>query len=309
VKSSSKIIVPTLLVIACYGIWLGFNSTENNRLPGGIKVPDGMVFIPGGQTLIGKEATDNTFNARHQSNTGSPFVADVDPFFMDKYPVTVAQFREFIQDTGFNTEAERFGNAAVFDKQSRNWILLDGANWEYPRGPNEAPAPDNHPVTQISWNDAVAYANWAGKRLPSEIEWEHAARGAVNNRSSYAWNKEIVKDNNHSFYANIWQGDFPIHNSTEDGYEFTSPVGAFGETELGLADMGGNVWEWCQDWYLPYSKRNQDYTPNEYSTKVQRGGSFQCNECEGYTVYARSHTTPETSLFHVGFRTVKDLND
>lgn len=297
-----------LLFVSISITWILLKSNTGNHTPGEIEVPEGMVFIPGGQTLIGNESDNQTFNNRHQSDTGFPFISEVDPFLMDKHPVTVAEFRQFIQETGYITEAEHFGDAGVLSSTTNRWELVTGANWEYPRGPYELPAPDDHPVTQVSWNDAVSYAEWAGKRLPTEIEWEHAARGAKNLRGRYAWNKEVVKDKDHTYYTNIWQGHFPFRNLKKDGYEYTSPVGAFGETELGLTDMGGNVWEWCQDWYRPYSQRNQDYFPTKHSTKVQRGGSFQCNECEGYTVYARSHTTPETSLFHVGFRTVKDLN-
>lgn len=302
------IVILILLIAGISAKWGLSDIDAEGQFYGNVEIPEGMILMPGGKTLIGNESDYQTFNNRHQSDAGSPFMAEINPFFMDKHPVTVAQFREFIQETGFVTEAERFGDAGVLNSSTRRWELVNGANWEYPRGPEELPAPDNHPVTQVSWNDAVAYAEWAGKRLPTEIEWEHAARGAVNNRSRHAWSKEVVKENDHDYYANIWQGDFPLRNLKKDGFEFTSPVGAFGETELGLTDMGGNVWEWCQDWYRPYAERNKDYFPTAQSTKVQRGGSFQCNECEGFTVYARSHTTPETSLFHVGFRTVKDLN-
>lgn len=268
-------------------------------LPEGIEVPSGMVFVPGGWTTIG--AADGTPDERPE------FEARVEPFFMDVHPVTVAQFRAFVDATGHVTEAERFGNAGVLDPERMEWRLVDGATWRQPRGPGTALAPDDHPVTQVSWTDASAYAAWAGKRLPTEIEWEHAARGAENRRSRYAWGDALVERGAHR--ANTWQGPFPLRNTGEDGHLFTSPVGTFGATPLGLTDIGGNVWEWTADWFRPYTERDRPFTPAATSERVQRGGSFLCHEsyCHGYRVSARSHSTPETSLFHVGFRLVQDL--
>ena len=165
----------------------------------------------------------------------------------------------------------------------------------------------DHPVVHVSWNDAVAYATWADKRLPTEVEWEHAARGARDNRRPYAWGDSLAEDG--AYKANTWQGIFPVRNTVEDGYLYTSPVGAFGETPLGLTDMGGNVWEWTQNWFRPYADRNEPFSPTVQSEKAQRGGSFLCEPgwCHGYRVSARSHSTPETSLFHVGFRCVMDI--
>ena len=267
-----------------------------------------MVYIPGGRTLIGDDTADKEEHGPHSRHNGSSrptFWAEVEPFFMDEHPVTVAQFRGFVEATGFVTEAERFGDAGVLNPETRQWMLVKGATWHHPFGPEGPAAPDDHPVTQVSWNDAVAYADWAGKRLPSEVEWEHAAREARNSRDFYAWGNELVEGR--KYRANIWQGRFPWVNTGEDGFMYTSPVGAFGKTELGLTDMGGNVWEWTQNWYRSYSERDQPFTPTPQSEKVQRGGSFQCLECNGYRVYTRSHSTPETSLFHVGFRCVKDV--
>jgi sulfatase modifying factor 1 len=237
------------------------------------------------------------------------FATEVEPFFMDEHPVTVAQFRAFVEATGYTTEAEQFGNAGILDLRTGQWGMVQGANWKQPQGPNGPAAPDDHPVTQVSWNDAVAYAEWAGKRLPTEVEWEHAARGARNARDPYSWGKSLVEGGQH--HANTWQGTFPIRNTGEDGHILTSPVGTFGKTSLGLADMGGNVWEWCENWYRPYAERGTPFTPNAQSEKAQRGGSFLCTEgfCHGYRVSARSHSTPETALFHVGFRCVKDLSE
>ncbi len=262
--------------------------------------PPGMVYVPGGTTHIGAE--DGMPHER------PVFKARVTPFFMDLHPVTVAQFRVFVEETGYITQAEEFGDAAVFNLSQQSWELLPGANWRHPLGPNSPAAKDNHPVTQVSWNDAVAYAQWAGKRLPTEVEWEHAARGGINSRSPYPWGYSIVEDE--SFRANVWNGQFPRFNTNADGYLLTSPVGMFGATRLGLTDMGGNVWEWVDDWYRPYTDRDKDFKPNAKSERVQRGGSFLCEPgwCHGYRVSGRSHSTPESSLFHVGFRCVMDLS-
>ncbi|MBT8402172.1 MAG: formylglycine-generating enzyme family protein [Rhodothermia bacterium] len=261
--------------------------------------PTKMILVPGGRTLVGSE-----MGLPSEQPT---FWADVDPFAMDIHPVTVGQYREFVESTGYRTEAERFGNAGVFDVGAKQWVMVDGASWRTPTGPSASRTPDDHPVTQVSFNDAEAYCSWTGGRLPTEIEWEHAARGATNSRSRYAWGNELVVDDVHM--ANTWNGTFPIDNSEADGFLATSPVGRFGETELGLTDMGGNVWEWTASWYRPYSERNEPLIPDEASERVQRGGSFLCEPgwCHGYRVSARSHSTPETALFHVGFRCVRDL--
>ena len=267
--------------------------------PPGVEVPEGMVYVPGGVARIGSE--DGPAHER------PVFEVRVEPFFMDVHPVTVAQFRAFVEATGYVTQAERFGDAGVYDDRTGGWRLVRGAHWRRPLGPDGPPAPDDHPVTQVSWHDAVAYAQWVGKRLPTEVEWEHAARGARNAPGPYAWGTSLVTDGRHR--ANTWQGPFPGPNTLEDGFLYTSPVGAFGATELGLTDMGGNVWEWTADWFRPYVDRDRPFHPDARSEKVQRGGSFLCHEsyCHGYRVSARSHSTPETALFHVGFRLVKDL--
>lgn len=262
--------------------------------------PEGMIYVPGGTTSIGSD--------EGMPNEQPIFDAEVSPFFLDRHPVTVAQFAQFVLETGYDTEAERFGNAGILDPDSREWKLVDGAFWRMPLGFDGPEAHPDHPVTQVTWHDAQAYAAWAGKRLPTEVEWEHAARGAVNRPGPYAWGEQLVEGGHHR--ANTWQGRFPVYNTGEDGFMMTSPVGAFGETPLGLTDMGGNVWEWVQDWYRPYDMREVVYEPTGEGERVQRGGSFLCNGdwCHGFRVSARSHSTPETALFHVGFRCARDVD-
>ena len=289
--------------------------------PDRVEVPGGMVYVPGGTTLIG--ITEQTWaqlveaHAAMMDSAGGvrppwgraaqpAFAAEVEPFFMEKSPVTVASFDAFVEATDYETEAERFGNAGVLDAQTGQWRLVDGATWRHPLGPNALAASDDHPVTQVSWNDAAAYCQWEDKRLPTEVEWEHAARGARNSRALCPWDGACDLEVRPQ-KANTWQGRFPVENTEADGYRYTSPVGAFGETALGLTDMGGNVWEWTESWYRSYGDRGAPFTPTKRSERVQRGGSFQCNECGGYHVFSRSHSTPETSLFHVGFRCVKDV--
>jgi sulfatase modifying factor 1 len=260
--------------------------------------PPGMVYVPGGATDIGWH--DGPLDERPM------FRVHVAPFFMDRHPVTVAQFASFVSATGYRTEAERFGQAGVLDARTGEWRLVEEASWRSPQGPSGPPAPPDHPVTQVSWNDAVAHARWAGKRLPTEIEWEHAARGARNSRRRYPWGDQLIEGGQPR--ANTFAMTSISRRTAADPHLFTSPVGAFGETELGLADMGGNVWEWTADWYRSYAEREAPFTPDAGSAKVQRGGSFLCDAefCHGYRVSARSHSTPETALFHVGFRLVRD---
>jgi sulfatase modifying factor 1 len=273
-----------------------------------------MVYVPAGVVHVG--ADDGAPDER------PVFAARVRAFYLDRHPVTVAQFRRFVAATRHVTDAERFGDAAVMDASSGEWALVPGATWHHPLGPRGPAAPDDHPVTQVSWHDAAAYARWTGRRLPTEVEWEHAARGAVDSRARYPWGDGLVvagrrQANTGDLAA---RGDTALmgapamrraahqHPSAEDGHLLTSPVGAFGETRLGLADMGGNVWEWTASWYRPYADRDAPFAETPQSERVQRGGSFLCSTdfCHGYRVSARSHSTPETALFHVGFRTAAD---
>jgi sulfatase modifying factor 1 len=233
----------------------------------------------------------------------APKIINVESFLLDRDLVTVGQYEEFVSETGYKTQAEIFGNAAVFDPEMQQWSLVHGANFRYPRGRNKPKAEANHPVTQVSWNDATAYAKWKGKRLPTQWEWEHAANHGKKWDHQYSWGADLVAGG--KYKANTWQGNFPFKNTIEDGYEFTSPVGAFGANDSGLTDMGGNVWQWCQDDIEP-TGRDKEIDPS--LRKVTRGGSFLCDPqvCHGFQVTGRSSSTAESSLMHTGFRCAKD---
>jgi sulfatase modifying factor 1 len=258
----------------------------------------GMIEIPEGETDIGA----NTGLARERP----VFHARVARFYLDSIPVTVAAFAAFAERSGYVTENERVGNGAVMEFGSGQWTLVPGATWRKPLGPDGPDAVEDHPVTQISWNDAVAYCRSQGKRLPTEVEWEYAARFGQPADAFYPMTGEIKE--NGKYRANIWTGIFPVLNTNEDGYRYTSPVRSFPATSLGLYDMAGNVWEWTQDWYLPYGRDHKNFQPDAGSKKVQRGGSFLCdpNFCHGFRVSAREAATPESAFMHVGFRCAAD---
>lgn len=237
-------------------------------------IPKGMAFIPSG-----KLCQDSVM-----------------AFYMDKAPVSVQQFSAFIKASNYITDAERLGGL-VYDFQNYHWKVIKSANWRRPMGANYPLAKANHPVTQVSWNDAQAYCRWATKRLPTKIEWEHAARDASTHDYLYPWGNQLVVDG--KYKANCWQGDFPHINLIKDNYRFTSPIGKFGKTNLGLSDLAGNVWEWTADSILVQNQL-------EY---IQKGGSFMCeaNVCHGYAIDNQTSAGPSTALFHVGFRAVRSI--
>ena len=240
-----------------------------------------MVYVPGGESEAGEE---------------------IDAFFIDQTPVTVSEFDEFVKVTKFLTQAERFGDASVFDVETGTWSLVKGANYLHPFGKNGPEAQPDHPVTQVSWNDATAYALWAGKRLPDPQEWFLAARHGLDAEDIYSWGGGNWIQNG-KFKANFWQGSFPTYNTVEDGFLYTSPVGKFGVNKLGMADMGGNVWQWTTQWKDPA-------VTDETGEKIQVGGSYLCDPvvCHGFKIGNTASSTTESSLCHVGFRCVKNLN-
>ncbi|MFK7912297.1 MAG: formylglycine-generating enzyme family protein [Pseudomonadales bacterium] len=260
-----------------------------------------MITLPAGTFTMG--STDG-------SDDEQPVLPiRIETFALDRSPVTVAQFRQFVLRTGHATTAEKFGDSAVFFMERGRWQMVSGAQWRYPMGPDEAAAQPDHPVTQVSWSDAQAYCQAQDKRLVTEAEWEYAARNASSSAARYGFGDQIVRDG--VFLANVFSGRFPFANDGADGYRYTSPVGAYGTTPLGLTDMAGNVWEWVADWYAPYSKRALALAAEggAFSEKVQRGGSFLCaaEVCHGYRTTARGHSTPDSSHVHVGFRCARDL--
>jgi len=255
-------------------------------------------------------------------------VVEVHPFWIDATSVTNAQFGAFVKSTGYRTDAERFGSSAVFhsavsadraDVRGRAagapwWLEVRGADWRHPEGPrSDIGARQHHPVVQVSHDDARAYARWAGKRLPTEAEWEYAARGGREG-ARFPWGDTLMPRGR--WLCNIWQGDFPTTNTCEDGFATTAPAKSFYESPDGVWQMVGNVWEWVADWFSidEYAGRAgaapvvDPRGPRTGSARVMRGGSYLCHDsyCYRYRVAARSSNTPESSSSNMGFRCAND---
>ncbi len=261
---------------------------------------EGMVFVEGGAFAMGA--------AGEMPEEAPVHRVEVKSFWIDAREVTVAEFARFVAATNYRTEAERFGWSGVFDVKTGEWTRVDGADWRHPEGP-QSRAKDEEPVCQVSWNDAAAYAQWAGKRLPTEAEWEYAARGGLAGKR-YAWGDELRPGGRPA--ANWWQGRFPEADTGEDGFKGRAPVASFAPNNHGLYDVGGNLWEWCADWfdegYYARSPAANPPGPDAGEERVIRGGSWMCSEnfCSNYRVSARSRATPDTGLNNLGFRCAGD---
>lgn len=313
----------------------------------GEETPERMVWIPGGMFTMGSEDP-----YAHGSEKPLHRVS-VSGFWMDVSEVTNAQFKAFVEETGYVTIAEKKPDWEAIKKQvppgtpkpsddtlsassmvftppdqsvplnniSAWWTWMAGADWEHPEGPDsDIRDRKHHPVVHVAYDDALAYCEWAGKRLPTEAEWEFAARGGLEGKT-YTWGNETFS--NEKPQANIWQGNFPHNNLKSDGHMRTAPVGSYNPNGYGLYDMAGNVWEWCSDWYQIDLYRNRmnkgiiidpqgpdkPFDPFEpYALKrVTRGGSFLCHDsyCASYRPSARRGTSYDTGMSHLGFRCAK----
>jgi len=261
----------------------------------------GVVALPGGTFRMGTDDADGFPEDRE----GPIRAVAVEPFAIGAHTVSNERFAEFVDATGHETDAERFGWSYVFAKfltrelrrasprleEAPWWCGVTGAQWRHPEGPgSDLDGRGEHPVVHVSWHDAAAYCAWVGGRLPTEAEWEYAARGGLD-QARYPWGDELTPGGEHR--CNIWQGRFPAHNSAEDGFTGTAPVDAFEPNGFGLYNMAGNVWEWCAD---PFDAAGQN--------RAMRGGSYLCHEsyCNRYRVAARTANTPDSSAGNLGFR-------
>lgn len=283
--------------------------------------PDRMITLPGGEFLMGAEDAEGF----PEDGEGPVRPVRVDAFRLDAYAVSNDDFAAFAAATGYVTDAERIGWSYVFagflraelrrvsprPEHTPWWCGVEGASWRHPEGPgSSAEGRGGHPVVHASWNDARAYARWAGKRLPTEAEWEYAARGGLEQRR-YPWGDELDPGGEHR--CNIWRGAFPTKNTAADGYRGTAPVDAFAPNGFGLYNMSGNVWEWCADWWsTDHAAARPAHNPEGPPTgtvKVVRGGSHLCHDsyCNRYRVAARTADAVDGGGGHTGFRCARDL--
>ena len=282
----------------------------------------GMARIRGGEYRMGTEDRSG-FPA---DGEGPVRAVQVDTFRIDTAAVTNAQFAEFVAASGYRTEAESFGWSYVFHMLASDeikqrtpqrpdttpwWVPVSGAYWAAPEGPgSDVDDRIDHPVIHVSWNDALAYCDWAGTRLPTEAEWEYAARGGLDQRR-YPWGDKLTPRGEHR--CNIWQGTFPESNTSADGWIGTAPVDTYKPNGFGLYNTSGNVWEWCADWFSPShhlrAERSNPQGPAHGQRRVLRGGSYLCHRsyCNRYRVAARSSNTPDSSAGNLGFRCVQSV--
>ncbi|KAJ8257899.1 hypothetical protein GJAV_G00190930 [Gymnothorax javanicus] len=278
-------------------------------------IPDKMVLISAGEFLMGTNNPEIP-----QDGEGPQRKVHLEQFYMDIHEVSNYEFQKFVNATNFVTEAEKFGDSFVFEgilseavksqiSQSVAaapwWLPVKGADWRHPEGPDSNITDRlDHPVLHVSWRDASAYCTWAGKRLPTEAEWEYACRGGLNDRL-FPWGNKLQPKGQH--YANLWQGEFPVQNTAEDGYIKTSPVMSFPANGYGLYNMVGNAWEWTSDWWSVHHTTDELHNPKGPATghdRVKKGGSYMCHKsyCYRYRCAARSQNTPDSSASNLGFR-------
>ena len=314
-------------------------SIEQSARPKGKPPAKDMVWIPGGSFTMGSND--------HYPEEAPAHPVTVDGYWMDQYVVTNAQFSRFVEETNYVTSAERAPRAEDYPgakaellvpasvvfrspgyKVDLNnhfnwWTYVPNANWRKPWGPESSlKGLAKHPVVHVAYEDAEAYAKWAGKDLPTEAEWEFAARGGLEGME-FVWGSEFTPDGQHM--ANTWQGEFPNENSLDDGFEWSAPVGSFAPNGYGLYEMAGNVWEWTTDWYLEHNKLpnsccgsinprggslDESFDPCSSEIriprKVMKGGSYLCapNYCRRYRPAARMAQPVDTSTCHLGFRCI-----
>ncbi|MEA2067929.1 MAG: formylglycine-generating enzyme family protein [Verrucomicrobiota bacterium] len=286
---------------------------------------ENMVLLGGGAFLMGTE--DGI--GYPDDGEGPVREVTINPFYMDQCSVSVADFAKFIEATCYETDAQKFGYSYVFhallsDSTKRTldmlgrtvmglewWYNVEGADWAHPFGPESGfQGLENHPATHVSYRDALAYCEWAGKRLPTEAEVEYAARGGLEQKR-YVWGDELMPGGRHM--CNIFQGKFPDYNSGEDGFVGTAPTDSFEPNGYGLYNMSGNVWEWVFDWWSPdfhmTEPRDNPIGPDSGERRLNRGGSYLCHDsyCNRYRVAARTSNTPDSSTGNLGFRCVRDL--
>lgn len=284
---------------------------------------EGMIKLEAGSFLMGTDSPE----AFPFDGEGPVRKVSLDAFYLDVNPVTNERFNEFAQATGYKSEAELIGWSFVFQghipAEKRPalvdrtvpgvpwWCQVWGADWRHPEGPDTTTAGrHDHPVVQVSWNDAIEYCRWAGKRLPTEAEWECAARGGWEQKS-FPWGDELTPGGQH--FCNVWQGDFPNADLAEDGYAATAPVTAFPPNPYGFNVITGNAWEWCHDWfhnsYHAAASRSNPAGPSLGSARVIKGGSYLCHHsyCNRYRVAARTSNTPDSATTHMSFRCARDV--
>ena len=278
-------------------------------------------YIPAGTSRMG-----DAFGEGYADDGETPVhEVSISGFRLSATAVTNRQFATFVKNTGYVSTAEQYGVSAVFHLAFNGnptdvlhrvgdapwWLAVEGADWKHPCGPTSSiSAIQNHPVVHVSWNDARAYCDWVGARLPTEAEWEYAARGGLESQR-YPWGNELTPRG--QWRCNIWQGEFPSRNTGEDGHSTTAPATSYRPNGYGLLQMAGNVWEWCYDFFSPDYYQHSSFVdpqgPDVGTRRVMRGGSYLCHEsyCNRYGVAARSSNTPESTMGNGGFRVAYDL--